>query len=102
VPVRNEVALVIWDWFEGQKRRDKKIIRKHTCSAFTTSMMTPPFNMRAKPALTVKEEETLVPWPWPFPFVLEVGSSFDILGVSLIIGEVSAWRGSGIPIDNYV
>lgn len=30
------------------------VFKKHTCSALTTSMITPPFNIWARPALTVK------------------------------------------------
>lgn len=34
----------------GKKRKG----RNYTCSALTTSMMTPPFNIWARPALTLK------------------------------------------------
>lgn len=33
----------------------------HTCSAFTTSIMTPPFNIRANPVLTVKLASPFLP-----------------------------------------
>lgn len=52
-----------------------------TCSALTTSIITPPFNMRANPVLTVKL--CLSPFcdtaPLPLPFVELVGSSVAIL-----------------------
>lgn len=44
--------------------------------------------MRARPALTVKVEETLFPWPLVV-MVAVVGSSLDILLESLIIEEMS-------------
>jgi hypothetical protein len=47
-----------------------------TCSALTTSMITPPFSMRARPVLTVKLDSAL-----PFVVVAPLeGSSVAILG----------------------
>jgi len=52
-----------------------------TCSAFTTSMMTPPFNMRARPVLTVKLDSPEAFWgvEEASPLVARVGSSVAIL-----------------------
>jgi hypothetical protein len=53
---------------------------KHTCSALTTSIMTPPFNIRARPSFTACEFFGLSPFVcvWDVPFSL-VGSSVAIL-----------------------
>lgn len=57
----------------------------HTCSALTTSIMTPPFNMRARPVLTVKLDSGLPFWAMPEPPLM--GSSVAILQLWLIAGE---------------
>ena len=55
-----------------------------TCSAFTTSMITPPFNMRARPVFTVKLDAMSEILALAKPLV--VGSSVAILLLwSLII-----------------
>jgi hypothetical protein len=55
-----------------------------TCSAFMTSIITPPFNMRARPVLTVKLASPLDD-SLAEPLVLLVGSSVAIFPVSLSI-----------------
>ena len=50
-----------------------------TCSAFTTSIITPPFNIRARPVLTVKVDSALPFCAVPCPLVM--GSSEAILPV---------------------
>lgn len=59
----------------------------HTCSSFTTSMITPPLSMRANPALTAKDEAPspllLVSW---VPLV--VGRSPAIAAVVVLVRVV--------------
>jgi hypothetical protein len=57
-------------------------IQRLTCSALTTSIITPPFNMRANPSLTDCEFDPLVsPFFVEEPLVM-VGSSVAIIEVS--------------------
>lgn len=62
-----------------------------TCSAFTTSMITPPFNMRASPVFWVKE--SALPFE-ALPLVV-VGSSFAILPLGSLIICNDERRGGG-------
>jgi len=55
----------------------------HTCSALMTSMITPPFSMRARPALTEKlfspSAESLGPWPLT-PLVMGRSDGIVVVG----------------------
>lgn len=66
---------LVSNWSRYPKHRVVSLEKtKLTCSALTTSIMTPPFNMRARPALTAK---LFSPSCAPWPFV--VGSSVAIV-----------------------
>lgn len=73
---------------------------KRTCSALTTSMMTPPFNILAKPALTAK----LFSPSWAVcPFVVgnSVAIAFCGLDVELLclVSDSEITLGSGIRLN---
>lgn len=73
---------------EGRKERIG-----HTCSALTTSMMTPPFSMRARPALTANEATPSVPLA-PSCLPLVVGSVVAILRDVFVMGM--DWKEDGL------